>query len=193
MTSHAGIGITKNDYAAFNRDLAATLDKFKVPEPERSQVMGFIASWSHKLRRKKGEWAGMCPRPLHSRVSRLRGLILRRNGLAVELSDKVLYLALQLRSRTRSVRRISSCITRLLPQGQARRENSGWDTWRDSTAQPFHGPLCNDCLARTGRFGSAEQRWLLQQIVRKGARATASKAGGGPATRSSCVTPTCRV
>ena len=54
-TSHVGMGITKNDYAAFNRDLAATLDKFKVPGPERSQVMGFIASWRHKLRRKKGE------------------------------------------------------------------------------------------------------------------------------------------
>jgi hypothetical protein len=42
-TSHAGMGITKNDYAAFDRDLAATLDKFKVPEPSAAQVMGFIA------------------------------------------------------------------------------------------------------------------------------------------------------
>jgi hemoglobin len=43
-TSHAGMGITKADYAAFTRNLMATLDKFKVPEPERSQVLSFIAS-----------------------------------------------------------------------------------------------------------------------------------------------------
>ena len=35
------------------------------------------------------------------------------------------------------------------------------------TATPFHGPLCNDCLARTGQFGSAEQRWLLHQIIQR--------------------------
>src|SRR5260221_14590514 len=33
------------------------------------------------------------------------------------------------------------------------------------TATPFHGPLCNDCLARTSEFGSTEQRWLLHQIM----------------------------
>jgi hypothetical protein len=33
-----------------------------------------------------------------------------------------------------------------------------------NTARPFHGPLCNDCLARTDRFGSAEQRWLLYHM-----------------------------
>ncbi len=43
-TAHAGMGITKNDYAAFTRNLTATLDKFKVPEPERGQVMAFVAS-----------------------------------------------------------------------------------------------------------------------------------------------------
>jgi hypothetical protein len=41
------------------------------------------------------------------------------------------------------------------------------------TATPFHGPLCNDCLARANRFGSSEQRWLLRQIVRKGVGAQA--------------------
>jgi len=43
-TSHAGMGITGDDYAAFARNLSATLDKFKVPEPERGQVMAFLAS-----------------------------------------------------------------------------------------------------------------------------------------------------
>jgi hemoglobin len=43
-TTHAGMGITKNDYAAFARNLTATLDKFKVAEPERGQVMAFVAS-----------------------------------------------------------------------------------------------------------------------------------------------------
>lgn len=42
-TAHAGMGITKADYAAFARNLTATLDKFKVPEPERGQVIAFIA------------------------------------------------------------------------------------------------------------------------------------------------------
>jgi len=39
------------------------------------------------------------------------------------------------------------------------------------TATPFHGPLCNDCLARAGRFGSAEQRWLFRQTEQKRAGA----------------------
>jgi len=40
------------------------------------------------------------------------------------------------------------------------------DTVGKTTAKPFHGPLCGDCLARVSRIGSIEQRWLLQQIVR---------------------------
>jgi hemoglobin len=42
--AHAGMGLTKEDYAAFTRHLMATLDKFKVIEPERSEVAAFIAS-----------------------------------------------------------------------------------------------------------------------------------------------------
>jgi hypothetical protein len=44
----------------------------------------------------------------------------------------------------------------------------GADNRGKSTARPFYGPLCNDCLARTSRFGSPEQRWLLRQIMQKG-------------------------
>jgi hypothetical protein len=40
----SGMGLTKNDYAVFTRHLMATLDKFKVTEPERGEVMAFIAS-----------------------------------------------------------------------------------------------------------------------------------------------------
>jgi hypothetical protein len=40
------------------------------------------------------------------------------------------------------------------------------------TAKPFHGPLCNDCLAKTGRFRSAEQRWLLHQIMHEAQKVT---------------------
>jgi len=40
------------------------------------------------------------------------------------------------------------------------------DTLGKTTAKPFHGPLCDDCLIRVTRNGSVEQRWLLQQILR---------------------------
>ena len=39
--SHAGMGISKTDYAAFMRCLSVTLDTFKVPEPERGEVVTF--------------------------------------------------------------------------------------------------------------------------------------------------------
>ena len=42
--SHKGMGITKDDYAAFMRCLSATLDAFEVPEPERGEVVTFITS-----------------------------------------------------------------------------------------------------------------------------------------------------
>ena len=40
--AHAGMGLTKADYAAFTRHLTDTLEKFKVGEPERREVMAFI-------------------------------------------------------------------------------------------------------------------------------------------------------
>ena len=42
--SHAGMGITKADYAAFMRCLATSLDTFAVTEPERSEVVAFVTS-----------------------------------------------------------------------------------------------------------------------------------------------------
>src|SRR5215475_281502 len=43
-TSHRGMGINESDWQAFLRHLEATLDKFEVPAPERSEVMGFVDS-----------------------------------------------------------------------------------------------------------------------------------------------------
>jgi len=43
-TAHKGMGINQKDYAAFERHLAATLEKFNVPQRERNEVMNFIAS-----------------------------------------------------------------------------------------------------------------------------------------------------
>jgi hemoglobin len=40
--SHKGMGITKADYTAFMRCLGATMDKFEVSEPERSEVVAFV-------------------------------------------------------------------------------------------------------------------------------------------------------
>jgi hypothetical protein len=43
-TSHKGTGIDKKDYAAFERHLTATLEKFNAPLRERNDVMSFISS-----------------------------------------------------------------------------------------------------------------------------------------------------
>ena len=43
-TAHTGMGLTRTDYAAFTRHVMATLEKFKVLEPERGEVLAFIAS-----------------------------------------------------------------------------------------------------------------------------------------------------
>ena len=59
------------------------------------------------------------------------------------------------------------CCGRDKPDVKIRVNLRGIDHRGSSTAKPFPGPLCNDCLAKTGRFGSAEQRWLLLQIVQK--------------------------
>ena len=42
--AHTGMGISKADYAAFMRCLSVTLDTFKVPEPERGEVVAFSLS-----------------------------------------------------------------------------------------------------------------------------------------------------
>ena len=40
--SHAGIGITESDWNAGAKHLAASLDKFKVPEKEKNEVLAFV-------------------------------------------------------------------------------------------------------------------------------------------------------
>jgi hemoglobin len=42
-TTHAGMGITDADFNALVEDLVATLDKFKVPEKEKSELLGALA------------------------------------------------------------------------------------------------------------------------------------------------------
>ena len=42
--SHKGMGITKDDYAAFMRCLSATLDTLRCPNSERGEVVTFITS-----------------------------------------------------------------------------------------------------------------------------------------------------
>jgi hemoglobin len=42
--AHKGMGISKADYAALMRCLSVTLDTFKVPEPERNEVVAFSLS-----------------------------------------------------------------------------------------------------------------------------------------------------
>jgi hemoglobin len=42
--SHTGIGIAETDWTGFIKHLNATLDKFKVPDREKRDVLGFIGS-----------------------------------------------------------------------------------------------------------------------------------------------------
>lgn len=41
-TSHAGMGVTEADFNALVEDLVATLDKFKVPEKEKGELLGVL-------------------------------------------------------------------------------------------------------------------------------------------------------
>ncbi len=43
-TAHKGMGINESDWSKFIDHLAATLDSFNVPAPERAQVLAFIDS-----------------------------------------------------------------------------------------------------------------------------------------------------
>ena len=43
-TSHAGLGITNADWDAAAKHLAASLDKFKVPEKEKGEILAFVTS-----------------------------------------------------------------------------------------------------------------------------------------------------
>lgn len=42
-TAHTGLGITEDDWSATVKHLVATLDKFKVPEKEKNEVLGAIS------------------------------------------------------------------------------------------------------------------------------------------------------
>ena len=41
-TAHAGMGVTDADFNALVEDLVATLDKFKVPEKEKGELLGAL-------------------------------------------------------------------------------------------------------------------------------------------------------
>jgi hemoglobin len=43
-TSHAGLGITNAEWDAAAKHLAASLDKFKVPDKEKGEVLAFVTS-----------------------------------------------------------------------------------------------------------------------------------------------------
>jgi hemoglobin len=43
-TSHAGLGITNAEWDAAAKHLVASLDKFKVPEKEKSEILAFVTS-----------------------------------------------------------------------------------------------------------------------------------------------------
>jgi hemoglobin len=43
-TSHTGLGITEADWDAAAKHLVAALDKFKVPEPEKNDLLAFVVA-----------------------------------------------------------------------------------------------------------------------------------------------------
>jgi len=43
-TTHAGLGITEADWNAAAKHLTASLDKFKVPEKEKSEILAFVTT-----------------------------------------------------------------------------------------------------------------------------------------------------
>jgi len=48
-TAHAGMGITEADWGAAVGHLVATLDKFKVPEKEKNEVLGAVSSFKKDI------------------------------------------------------------------------------------------------------------------------------------------------
>ena len=51
--SHAGLGITEADWDAAAKHLVASLDKFKVPEPEKKDLLAFVTSLKADIVEKK--------------------------------------------------------------------------------------------------------------------------------------------
>jgi hemoglobin len=52
-TSHAGLGIAESDWQAAVKHLVATLDKFKVPEKEKGEVLAIASSLKADIVEKK--------------------------------------------------------------------------------------------------------------------------------------------
>jgi hemoglobin len=48
-TAHAGMGITEADWDASVKHLVATLDKFKVPQKEKDEVLGAISAMKNDI------------------------------------------------------------------------------------------------------------------------------------------------
>src|SRR5918911_5616296 len=51
--SHAGLGISEADWDAAAQHLVATLDKFKVPGPEKKELLDFVTSLKGDIVEKK--------------------------------------------------------------------------------------------------------------------------------------------
>jgi hemoglobin len=43
-TTHGGLGITEADWDAAAKHLTASLDKFKVPEKEKGELLAFVTT-----------------------------------------------------------------------------------------------------------------------------------------------------
>ena len=51
--SHVGLNISEADWDAAAKHLVATLDKFKVPEPEKNELLAFVTSLKADIVEKK--------------------------------------------------------------------------------------------------------------------------------------------
>ena len=52
-TTHAGLGITEADWDAAAKHLIAAMDKYKVPQAEKDELMAFVASQKKDIVEKK--------------------------------------------------------------------------------------------------------------------------------------------
>src|ERR1041385_8627580 len=52
-TSHTGLGITEDDWNAAAKHLVESLDKFKVPEKEKGEVLAFVTTLKKDIVEKK--------------------------------------------------------------------------------------------------------------------------------------------
>ena len=48
-TSHTGLGITSEDWDASAKHLVASLDKFKVPEKEKNEVVALVSTLKNDI------------------------------------------------------------------------------------------------------------------------------------------------